>query len=186
MSIKDRSKRIAAGGAAALGLTLGVAALAGAATSPDQTPPASSAPAVEEDQTQEPTLNGSIQRPEDESLTEDDETKALEGLATISASDAEQAALTANPGAKVNGSELGNENGSVVYEVDLTDANGANVEVKVDAGNGDVLAQENDDEGEDGEEADESEAGETGEENEGAEGNESDEANETTEMTPKG
>ena len=175
MSIKDRSKRIAAGGAAALGLTFGVAALAGAATSPAQTAPTSSAPAVEEDQTQDPMLNGSIQSPEDESLSEADEAKALEGLATISASDAEQAALAANPGATVNSSELGNENGSVVYEVDLTDANGADLEVKVDAGNGAVLAQESGDEAEEGNEADE-----------GNEANEAPEANEAAEVTPNG
>ncbi|MBL8778283.1 MAG: PepSY domain-containing protein [Acidimicrobiales bacterium] len=172
MSIKDRSTRIAAGGAAALGLTLGVAGLAGAATSPDQT--ASPAPAVEEDQTQDPILNGSIQSPEDESLSEADEAKALEGLATIAASDAEHAALAANPGATVNSSELGNENGSVVYEVDLTDASGADVEVKVDAGNGDILSQENDDDGNEADEGDEGSAS-------GA-----DEANEAAEVTPNG
>lgn len=180
MSMKDRSKRIAAGGAAALGLTLGVAALAGAATSPEQTAPTSPAAAVEEDQTQDPILNGSIQSPEDESLAEADEAKALEGLATISSSDAEQAALDANPGATVNSTELGNENGSVVYEVELTDADGADLEVKVDAGNGVVLAQETD--SEDDEEEDEADQ----EANEADETDEAAEADEAAEVTPKG
>ncbi|MDE0803517.1 MAG: PepSY domain-containing protein, partial [Acidimicrobiales bacterium] len=146
MSIKDRSKRVLAGGAAAVGLTLGVAALAGAATSPDQTAPTDptvESTTAEQDESQDPNLNGSIQTPEDESLSEADEAKALEGLAKISPADAEQAALAAVPGGTVNGAaSLENENGSVVYEVDVTDANGQSVEVKVDAGNGDVLDQE--------------------------------------------
>ena len=177
MPIKDRPKRIIAGGAAAIGLTLGAAALAGAATSPDQTAP--NAPA-EQDDSQEPSLNGSIQSPEDESLSEDDEAKALEGLATISAADAEAAALAAVPGGTVNESALENENGSVVYEVEMTDANGATVEVIIDAGNGDVLAQETDDETDEAGEGSESEADEA---NEGPEANE---ANEDPAVTPAG
>ncbi len=173
MSIKDRTKRIILGGAAAVGLTLGVAALSGAATTPAPPP---SAPAqhqaAEQDQTQDPNLNGSIQSPEDESASEADETKALEGLAKISAADAEKAAVAAVPGGTVNSTELGNENGSVVYEVDMTDANGTALEVKVDAGNAEVLDQSADDEG--------SEA------NEGPEGPEANESTETgaPEVTP--
>lgn len=156
MSTKDRSKRLIAGGAAAIGLTLGAAALAGAATQPSQTAP--NPPAAEADGDQDPMLNGSIQAPDDESLSEADEAKSLEGLATISGADAETAATAAVPGSTVNSVELGNENGSVVYEVDMTDANGQPVEVKVDAGNGDVLDTET---GED--ESEESEADEANE-----------------------
>lgn len=169
MSIKDRSKRIVAGGAAAVGLTLGVAALAGAATSPAQQP----VPPTADQEAQDPNLNGSIQAPEDESASEADEAKALEGLAKVSAADAEQAALATVPGGTVLGSALENDNGSVIYEVDMTDANGKAVEVKVDAGNGAVLAQENDG----------SEAEDASEANEGPE---ADEANEAPEVTPAG
>ena len=45
--------------------------------------------------------------------------------------------------------ELENENGSVVYGVEVTKADGTVVDVKVDAGNGEVLAREAD--GPDGE-----------------------------------
>ncbi len=172
MPIKDRTKRIVLGGAAAVGLTLGVAALSGAATTPTPSP---TAPAAEQDQ--DPSLDGSIQAPEDESASEADEAKALEGLATVSAADAEKAALAAVPGGTVNGTELGNENGSVVYEVDMTDANGKALEVKVDAGNAKVLDQSADDEGSEANEG--SEGPEANEGNETDEGSEADEGAET-------
>ena len=70
------------------------------------------------------------------------EAAALQQLATISADEASQAALAAVPGT-VNTVELDNENGSVVYSVEVrTDA--GLIDVKVDAGNGSVLAQESD------------------------------------------
>ena len=172
MSMKNRSKRLIAGGAAAVGLTLGAGALAGAASQPTQTAP--DQPAAEADGEHDENLNGSIQAPEDESLSEADEAKALEGLATISSSDAEAAAVAAVPGGTVNSVELGNENGSVVYEVDMTDANGQSVEVKVDAGNGDVLDTETGDD----------EAGDESGESEADEANEAPEANEASEVTP--
>jgi len=108
-----------------------------AATSADQTTEAESSGS---DEVQDPTLSGSIQAPESTSGSEADEATALEALATISSSDAESAALAAVPGGTVNSVEPGNENGSVVYQVDMTDAAGQAVEVKVDAGSGDVLS----------------------------------------------
>lgn len=175
MSMKNRSKRLIAGGAVAVGLTLGAGALAGAASQPSQTAPDQQAVEVEGEQ--DPVLNGSIQATEDESLSEVDEAKSLEGLATISPADAEAAAVATVPGGTVRSVDLGNENGSVVYEVDISDANGQSVEVKVDAGNGDVLASEagDDDAGESDDESGQSEAGESPEANE---------ANEAPEVTP--
>ncbi len=193
MSIKDRSKRVIVAGAAAVGLTLGVATLAGAATTPDQAAPQG----AERDQQQEPTLNGSVQAPDDESLSEAEEAKSLEGMAKVSAADAEEAALTAVPGGTVTGSELENENGSVVYEVEVTDPAGQAIEVKVDAGNAQVLAQETEegdeaegseseeDEGPESEEGDEAE-GDEGSESEEDEANEGPEGDEAAEVTPAG
>jgi uncharacterized membrane protein YkoI len=66
---------------------------------------------------------------------EADEAAALQGKATISAADAESAALAANPGASVVKTELDDENGTVAYSVELS--NGA--DVKVDAANGAIL-----------------------------------------------
>lgn len=69
---------------------------------------------------------------------------ALAGLAKISPDQAKAAALAAVPGTagKV---ELENENGNVVFGVEVTNTNGSRFDVKVDAGNGTVLAQEADD-----------------------------------------
>lgn len=163
MSIKNRSKQIIVGGAAAVGLALGVAALAGAAPSP--TP---------KQEAQDPNLNGSIQFPEDESASEADEAKTLGDLAKVSSADAEKAALAAVPGGTVLGSALENDNGSVIYEVDMTDTNGKSIEVKVDAGNGAVLSQESTDETE------------VEDASEGSEGPYAGEANESRQATPAG
>jgi len=96
--------------------------------------------AVEE---QQPQYSGSI--PVDgsqyEDMNEADEAAALQGQATISAADAETAALTANTGASIIKTELENENGILVYSVELS--NGS--EVKVDAGTGEILHTEFDD-----------------------------------------
>jgi uncharacterized membrane protein YkoI len=79
-----------------------------------------------------------------EGTTENDqaEAAALQAAAKISPDQAKQAALAAVPGTagKV---ELENENGNVVYGVEVT-ANGTTTDVKVDAGNGSVLAKDAD------------------------------------------
>ena len=74
----------------------------------------------------------------DSAASEADEAAALQGQATISAADAEAAALAANPGTSVVQTELDDENGSVVYSVELD--NGS--DVKVDAANGTIVATE--------------------------------------------
>ncbi len=86
---------------------------------------------------QDPSYLGSIavDQTQSEGLSEDNEATALQGKALISAADAEAAVLAANPGASVVKTELDNENGALVYSVELD--NGA--DVKVDAGNGDLL-----------------------------------------------
>ena len=61
--------------------------------------------------------------------------------ATITPEDAEAAALAANPGATVIDVELENENGALVYEVELDNG----LEVMVDASDGTVLGTEQDD-----------------------------------------
>ena len=65
----------------------------------------------------------------------------FEGLARIDRAAAEKAALGAVPG-EVKETELENENGFVVYEVEVAGKDGELHEVVVDAGNGKVLAQE--------------------------------------------
>ena len=156
---------------AALGLALGSFGIAAAATG--DTLPAD-APAEDTIELQDPSYTGSVLAPaEDESLTEAEEAASLEGLATISAGAAEDAATAAVPGA-VGKVELDNENGSVVYSVEITDSAGTEVDVKVDAGNGAVLDQQADD----GDEADEADDDNVQHENEHEGENDPDEGHE--------
>jgi uncharacterized membrane protein YkoI len=68
-------------------------------------------------------------------MSEADEASALASMATITVDQSKAAALAANPGTTVIKAELDNENGALVYSVELS--NGA--DVKVDAGNGTIL-----------------------------------------------
>jgi len=89
----------------------------------------------------EPSYEGSIivDGSEYEGISEQDESIALAGLATISADEAKQIAET-EIGSTASKLELGNENGTLVYEVTI-----GNQEVKIDAGDGSVLQVENND-----------------------------------------
>ena len=89
---------------------------------------------------QAPSYAGSIpvDQTATEGLSEADEAAALAGQTTITSDEAQAAALAASPGATVVKVELDNENGTLVYSVELN--NGS--EVKVDAGNGAILYTE--------------------------------------------
>lgn len=121
------------------------------------------APGSEEEQ--DPALTGSVPAPAETAQgdgqegpgSEDREQVALQALATLTPQQAEQAALAAVPGT-VAETELDDENGYVVYGVEVAGADGTVTEVVIDAGNGAVLAQQ-------AEEADD--AGETPEQAEG-------------------
>jgi uncharacterized membrane protein YkoI len=96
---------------------------------------------------EEDTYRGSISAPgQDES--------SLQELAKPDQAAAEQAALEAVPGT-VHETELEtSDNGYVVYDIEVAGEDGKNHEVKVDAGNGEILHQDLEDE------VDESDAGE--------------------------
>lgn len=68
-------------------------------------------------------------------MSEADEAATLLGQAKISVEQAKAVALAANPGTTVVKADLGDENGALVYSVELS--NGS--DVKVDAGNGAIL-----------------------------------------------
>lgn len=105
---------------------------------------------------QDPSYTGSITAPEgsdpegsdtegsDSEASEAEEAKGLQSLATITPEQAAAAALAVVPGT-AGDVELDNENGFVVYSVEVTGADGSIVDVKVDAGNSTVLAQDTDD-----------------------------------------
>jgi len=80
---------------------------------------------------QEPSYTASVKVPKPEP-------NDLNGLAKVTAEQAKGAALKANPGTTVTKVELDNENGNLVWSVELS--NGANA--KVDAGDAKVLLTE--------------------------------------------
>lgn len=84
--------------------------------------------------TQEPSYQASIKVPEPEP-------KDLAPLATITEGQAREAALKANPGTSVKATALENENGNLVWSVQLSNG----MDVKVDAGNGQVLVTDKSD-----------------------------------------
>lgn len=94
---------------------------------------------TEQNDDQSPAYKGSIQLPqgkESAEVPDAQEQAQLQALAKITPDQAKQAALAVVPGT-VTSVKLGDENGSLVYEVII-----GNTEVKVDAGNGKVLHQE--------------------------------------------
>lgn len=85
-----------------------------------------------------------------------DDEAGFAGMATVSLDSAINAALKQVPG-KVLKAELENENGYLVYGVEIAKADHQIVDVKVDAGNGKILKIDNDqkdNEGREGEDHD--------------------------------
>ncbi|MGI8694906.1 MAG: PepSY domain-containing protein [Geodermatophilaceae bacterium] len=150
--MKLNSKRTIVGGALAGMLAIGGAGVALAAANAAPAPGGSGGTSTQE---QEQSYTGSVPAPQEGVETEDgpetvdggaaeaDESAALESLATITPEEATTAALAAVPGT-AGAAELDSENGYVVYSVPITGADGTTVEVKIDAGNASVLAQETD------------------------------------------
>ena len=138
----SRTKRLIAVGATALGATVGLAGIVGftSADAPKQ-PVSPQTDGKSGDQTQDPGYASSVAAPEQNSQSEADQSAALQSLAKISPDQARDAALAAVPGT-ADKIELDNENGNVVYSVQITGSNGAKTDVKVDAGNGSVLHQD--------------------------------------------
>ena len=74
----------------------------------------------------------------------DDDDAAMAGQARLTSSEAATIATTALPG-KVTETKLDDENGYLVWEVEIIDAKGHETELKIDAGNGRLLAAERED-----------------------------------------
>jgi uncharacterized membrane protein YkoI len=101
--------------------------------------------ATQQAQEEEQDIKGAVSAPtgsgEENEAAETEEPRGLAELTRIDQTVAEEAALGVVPGA-VREVELENENGFVVYEVEVAGQDGALHEVVVDAGNGEVLGQE--------------------------------------------
>ena len=78
-----------------------------------------------------------------EDAAEKAEAAELAALATVDQGAAEKAALAKVPGT-VGHSELGNENGNVVWQVEVIATGGGEHEVTIDAGNGALLLSQED------------------------------------------
>lgn len=91
--------------------------------------------AVQQQGAQDPSYRGSaiVDENKNDGQSEQAESKALSGLAKITADQAKRVA-EAKLGGTATEVELGTENGTLVYEMLIS-----NQEVKVDAGNGSVL-----------------------------------------------
>lgn len=91
---------------------------------------------------------GSIQAPDREFESDDREKRELRSLAGITVPDATESARGAHPG-QVTKVEIEDEEGYVIYEVELAGDDGAYYEMKVDAGNGSILGSETEDDSDD-------------------------------------
>jgi uncharacterized membrane protein YkoI len=135
-----RLKRVLVSIAIAAGTAVGAAGIAAAASNTSTPSASTTSSSATDSQRQDPSYQSSVTIPEQANRSEADEAKALEVAARINSDQARQAALAAVPGTASNVS-LENENGNVVYSVEVT-ANGTVTDVKVDAGNGTVLAKD--------------------------------------------
>ena len=104
-------------------------------TAPTAPAVASSAPAAQTTPTPDCRFEGTIPIANDAPIPP--------GLARLTSAEAEDAALAAVPGATLTDLDLDEEDGFLVYEIDLT-ADGAEVDVLVDAGDGEVLCIDRD------------------------------------------
>jgi uncharacterized membrane protein YkoI len=149
--MRARLTKLVAALAALAALAVGGAALASGQG--DGSQPANAPATIEQDRgdgDQNPTYRSSVTAPEQEFGSETAEAQALRSKATVSAAEARSAALAAVPGT-AGQVELDNENGNVVYSVEIEKSDGSTIDVKVDAGNAKVLHQDADD-GDDGNE----------------------------------
>ena len=171
-----QTKKLLVGALAATALSVG----GGAAIAAQQAPTTTGNETKQEQQ--DPSYKGSVKAPADKAAenaegkeskaSEGAETQKLQGLAKVDQAAAEKAALGAVPGT-VKNAQLGNENGYVVWDVEVAGQGGKVTDVKIDAGTGKVLAQEaGDNEG--------SDQGAANEANEGPETNDSQGAGTTT------
>ncbi len=102
-----------------------------------------------EQEDQDPTFTGTVAAPAETEQADgqegagshDQEQAALQALATLTPQQAEDAALAAVPGT-VTETDLDNENGWVVFSVEVNGSDGTVTEVVIDAGSGAVLAQQ--------------------------------------------
>lgn len=142
----SKRRRIVAGSLMAVALAAGGATVASAQSNPSPPAPSTAPAAPNAGDQGDPTYTSSITVPKSandgagaDSAAQD---AALTKLAKVSPAQAKAAATAA-----VNGNagtpELSDENGNVIYDIAVTSVDGkTGTDVKVDAGNGNILAKE--------------------------------------------
>ena len=118
-------------------LTLFVGTLAIPALAHGQTTPTQAAEADVDSDEQSPSYSSSnsVEDAQYEGMSDVEEAAALAGLTSVTPEQAKAVALDAYPGTTVIEVELDNENGAVVYGIELSNG----MDVKVDAGNLEIL-----------------------------------------------
>jgi hypothetical protein len=167
MNTRRSRAMLLAAGLLALALA-GATGIAVAQSSNSSNPP----PARELDEA-DPGKPSSVTVPANQAETEADEGTALQGLAKITPDQAKAAALAAVPG-NATKVELDNEDGNLVYKVEVAGADGKQTDLEIDAGNGAVLSRETESGGDEADEA--SEKPETNEQHQADEAGEAPEA----------
>lgn len=156
MNLKSTKTRWVAVGATVAALGGGGAALAangaddgsqdlkpGASSVTVPTGPGSSEPQDATEANETPGKEGAEGREDPKLEAKDDAAETAEAaqlakVAKVTEAQAKLAAITRVPGT-ATAAELGNENGNVVWEVEVKDGSGKVQEVKIDAGNAQVL-----------------------------------------------
>lgn len=72
----------------------------------------------------------------------EDEHEAIATQASITSDQAKAAVLVQYPGATIPNVKLENDDGSLIYKIELKTTDGKNIEVKVDAQNGEIIQTE--------------------------------------------
>jgi uncharacterized membrane protein YkoI len=119
-------------------LALAVASVTGIALAQSSNGPSTTA--VREVDDARPEATSSVTVPPGQAAAEADEGSGLQGLAKITPDEAKAAALAAVPGSATK-VELENEDGRVVYKVEVAGADGRQTDLEIDAGNGAVLSR---------------------------------------------
>jgi uncharacterized membrane protein YkoI len=149
MNTPSKTKRVVYATLVGIGLTAGSAGLAAAATNQADGINPSVLEQTQTDGEQSPTYRSSVtvaETPDSgpESDNEAADAATLGPLAKITPEQAAAAATAAVPGT-AGEVELEDENGNVVFGVEVTAADGTMSDVKVDAGTGAVLSNQSDD-----------------------------------------
>lgn len=135
-------KSVIVSAAAGMGMVIGFAGNSSAQTTTTPTNPAAATPAATPEQKSTEAADAT-ETAGTESAGDASETAALIDKAKVSEADARAAALKASPGT-VKISELQDEDGKIVWGVEITTASGSVADIKVDGTTGVVVSTQSD------------------------------------------